>query len=49
MGTCFAVIYFAAGLVGNLLSLVIHDGHGVRRGIWRDLRALWCLAQPSLA
>lgn len=28
----FAVIYFAAGLVGNLLSLVIHAGHAVSGG-----------------
>ena len=28
----FAVIYFAAGLMGNLLSLVVHAGHGVSGG-----------------
>ena len=28
----FAVIYFSAGLAGNLLSLVIHAGHAVSGG-----------------
>jgi rhomboid protease GluP len=28
----FAVIYFAAGLAGNLLSLVVHAGHAVSGG-----------------